>query len=82
MAPVLVDLTEDVEKEGVHIVVQRFVVQEQLREEAQVLRWQRDTTCMSIALPHWEEAPLSSSSLHTLCSSKQPQGVHHVLTWQ
>lgn len=33
----LVHLTEHVEEEGVHVVVQRLVVQEQLGQQAQVL---------------------------------------------
>ena len=36
-APIVIHLAEDVEQEGVHVEVQRLVVQEQLGEQAQVL---------------------------------------------
>ena len=35
--PFIVDLTEDVEQKGIHIIVQRLVVEEELRQQAQVL---------------------------------------------
>ena len=39
MRPLLVDLTEDVEQERLHVKIQRLVVQEQLGEQTQVLAW-------------------------------------------
>lgn len=36
-SPILVNLAEDIEQKGFHVVVERFVIQEQLAEQAQVL---------------------------------------------
>ena len=60
MEAVLVHLAEDVEEEGIHIVVQRLVVQKQLREEAQILHLQMDncvrTTIVSQMVKHLRKA--------------------------
>ena len=43
MAPILVVLTQYVEEEWVNIVVQRFVIQEELRQQAQILSGSMNT---------------------------------------
>ena len=62
-APLLVVLAEDVEQEGVHVVVQCFVVQEQLGQQAQALAVHlRFSDCSVCCSGSWPAAPVHSQT--------------------